>query len=374
MTSSEALMTPEQKKRDPSIVELRAGERFRSRIFLLHERDEALGRNGKAYLRLGFSDQSGNIRGKAWDVATVPEQANGRAVRVAARVDEYQGVLQLIVEHLEILPEDEVPIERLMRSSRYGLDELDRRLDALLQEIRDPWLSQLMAALLAEDGLRERLLRAPAAKRIHHAYVGGLLEHSLSMAAVYRGIAAHYEAYYPGLLDHDLMLVGILLHDIGKVDELDPGPGFTYTDSGQLLGHIFIGSARVGRVAARIEGFPPERLEAIQHLILSHHGELEYGSPVRPRMAEAVLLHYLDQIDSKLNHARAMVEEVQGDASWSAPSRIFEGALRVPTNAPGAPAPARPPAPAPSTTPTPRAHPTERAKAPEPTLSLFPDE
>lgn len=357
-------MTPQE----PSIRELRAGERVRAGIFLLHERKEALSRNGKPYLQLGFSDRSGSIRGKAWDVVTVPEEASGRALRVSARVDDFQGALQLIVDRVEILPEADVPIERLMPTSAYGLDDLSRRLDELLDEIHDPWLRRLVDALLEDDGLRERLLRAPAAKRIHHAYVGGLLEHALSMAAAYRGMASHYEAYYPGLLDHDLLLVGILLHDIGKVDELSSEPGFAYTDSGQMLGHIFIGSARVGRVAAALEGFPRERLEAVQHLILSHHGELEYGSPVRPRMAEAVLLHYLDQIDSKLNHARATIAEAGEGAPWSPSSRIFDGALRVPGAPLAEPAPASASA-VPGTSPS-----AMRAKPIEPSLSLFPDD
>jgi 3'-5' exoribonuclease len=353
--------------KEPTIRDLRAGERVRAGIFLLSERNEAVSRNGKPYLQLGFTDRSGTIRGKAWDVVTVPEEAAGRALSVSARVDDFQGALQLIVDRVEILPEAEVPIERLMPTSRYGLQDLSQRLDALLGEIQDPWLRRLLDALFDGEGLRERLLRSSAAKRLHHAYVGGLLEHALSMAAAFRGMAAHYEAYYPGLLDHDLVLTGILLHDIGKTAELSPEPGFAYTDSGQLLGHIFIGSALVGRVAAGIEGFPGDRLEAVQHLILSHHGELEYGSPVRPRMAEAVLLHYLDQIDSKLNHAQGLIADAAEDATWSPSSRIFDGPLRVP--APGDPATREAPV-----SPEKAAKEAPKRAKTEPSLSLFPDE
>jgi 3'-5' exoribonuclease len=333
-------------------------------IFLLQSRTENRGKTGKAYLQLTLSDASGTIGAKAWRPEIVPEEAACKPVRVTGRVDEYQGALQIIVDQVEILDERDVPVERLLPASRYSFAELDARLTEVVERIQNPWIRRLLEEMLAEGDTRARLLRAPAAHGIHHAYLGGLLEHALSMAAAFEGLRGHYEAYYPGLLDGDLVLAGILLHDLGKIDEIGAGSGFDYTDPGRLLGHIAIGAERAARAAARLDGFPIDVLMRVQHLVLAHHGELEYGSPVRPRLAEAVLLHYLDQIDAKLNHAWTRVQEAPAGATWTAQSKIFEGPLLIPEAARSArPALASPPAAG-----------KARTRKEEASLKLFPDD
>ena len=310
------------------IRDMTAGDRFEG-TYLLGNRSEARTRNGKRYLQIELRDATGTINGKAWEVDAVPAEAMGGPVHVSGRVDAYQGRLQVIVDRAAALPPSEVDLSALLPSSRFSADELLSQLDALIASLQDPMLRALLEAVLAQDDLRARLAGATAARSIHHAYVGGLVEHLLSMAAAFQGLQAHYERAYPGLIDPDLLLAGVVLHDLGKVDEIDAAAGFRYTDEGQLLGHIAIGAQRVARAAAGIEGFPRERLVAVQHLILAHHGELEYGSPVKPRMAEAVLLHYLDQIDAKLNHAFGRMVEA-GDQAWTTNSRVFDGPLQVP--------------------------------------------
>jgi 3'-5' exoribonuclease len=344
------------------IRDLRGGQPVQA-IFLLASRTENRGKTGKAYLQLTLSDASGTINAKAWRPEIVPEEATGKPVRVAGRVDEYQGALQIIVDQVEVLDERDVPIERLLPASRWSFAELDERLSALLARVKNPWIGRLLDEILGEGDTRARFLRAPAAHGIHHAYLGGLLEHALSMAAVFEGMREHYAAYYPGLLDGDLVIAGILLHDVGKIDEIGAGAGFDYTDTGRLLGHITLGAERAARAAARIEGFPPRLLERVQHLVLAHHGELEYGSPVRPRVAEAVLLHYLDQIDAKLNHAWSRVREAPEGATWTAISKIFDGPLLVPdgVRASREPGPLVPPK-------------KTRTRQEEASLKLFPDD
>jgi len=344
------------------IRDLRGGQSVQA-IFLLASRTENRGKTGKAYLQLTLSDASGTLSAKAWRPEIVPEEAAGRPVRVTGRVDEYQGALQIIVDQLEILDERDVAIERLLPASRYSFAELDERLGGVLERVRSPWVRRLLDEVLGEGDTRARLLRAPAAHGIHHAYLGGLVEHALSMAAVFEGLREHYASYYPGLIDGDLVIAGILLHDLGKIDEIGAGAGFDYTDTGRLLGHITLGSERAARAAARIEGFPAVLLERVQHLVLAHHGELEYGSPVRPRLIEAVLLHYLDQIDAKLNHAYTRVREAPAGATWTAMSKIFDGPLMVPEGFQTAQAP------------TPLVPPKRaRTKQEEASLKLFPDD
>lgn len=344
------------------VRDLRGGQSVQG-VFLLASRTENRGKTGKAYLQLTLSDASGTINGKAWRPEIVPEEAAGRPVRVTGRVDEYQGALQIIVDQVEVLDERDVAIERLLPTSRYSFAELDQRLEGVLARVQNPWIRRLLDEMLAEGDTRARLLRAPAAHGIHHAYLGGLLEHALSMAAVFEGLREHYAAYYPGLLDGDLMLAGILLHDLGKIDEIGAGAGFDYTDTGRLLGHIAIGAERAARAAARIEGFPTAVLERVQHLVLAHHGELEYGSPVRPRLIEAVLLHYLDQIDAKLNHAYSRVRDTPAGSTWTAMSKIFDGPLMVPEGFHAAEAPV-------PLVPQKKA----RARQEEASLKLFPDD
>jgi len=354
-------------------------------VYLLQSRSEGTTRTGKPFLTLVLSDATGTLPAKAWSGDLVGEEAVGQAIRVQGRTDSYQGRLQAVLERVEIVPAGSYPMEQLVPASRFPPEELDRRLDALLDCFTNPFLRALLDGLLAEPGVRAAFRRGPAGRSMHHAYLGGLLEHALSMAGAFEGLAPHYEALYPGLLDRDLVRTGILLHDLGKIDEISADPGFAYTDRGRLLGHIYMGSARVARVAATIEGFPPALLDRVLHLILAHHGELEYGSPVRPRSAEAVVLHYLDQIDAKLNHAWARVDESDEGATWTGFSRMFDGSLLIPPGPTGAgPArlgatpdevPAAAGASPPAEAPAARSERARHARKPdEDSLTLFPDD
>jgi 3'-5' exoribonuclease len=176
-------------------------------------------------------------------------------------------------------------------------------LRGIVSAVHNPHLKALLDAMLDDEDVSRRYRRAPAAKQIHHAWLGGLIEHVLSLCALARLTASHYPQ-----VDYDLLITGVVLHDIGKIYELNYERGFSYSNDGQLLGHISIGMRMVGDKLRDIPGFPPKLRTLVEHMILSHHGQLEFGSPKLPQFPEALLLHHLDDLDSKMECMRALVE------------------------------------------------------------------
>jgi 3'-5' exoribonuclease len=214
-----------------------------------------------------------------------------------------------------------------------------RELRGIVGGMTNPHLKALLEAMLDDPDIAPRYRRAPAAKQIHHAYLGGLIEHVLSLCALARLTAAHYPH-----VDRDLLLTGVVLHDIGKIYELNYERGFSYSSEGQLLGHIHIGIRMVGDKLRGLPDFPPALRSLVEHMILSHHGQLEFGSPKLPEFPEALLLHYLDDMDSKMECMRALVEndrQVEGcfTSYYPALERVV---LKKDRFLNGAPAPARP--------------------------------
>ena len=182
----------------------------------------------------------------------------------------------------------------------------------------NPWLNRLVTSVIEDPAIVPRLKRAPAAKIMHHAFLGGLLEHMVSLCDLCRVVAGHYPE-----LDPDLLLTGAILHDIGKLDELCYERAIHYTDEGQLLGHIILEVEQVGRKMDQIEGFPADLKTLVKHLLISHHGQYEFGSPKLPMFREALVLHYLDDLDSKMGAARAILNAPGGEGAWTA----YSGAL-----------------------------------------------
>jgi len=198
--------------------------------------------------------------------------------------------------------------------------EMLAELDGIIASVRDPWISQLLKALFVEDGdLRAAFALAPAAKSMHHAFLGGLLEHTLSILGMAERACAHYRA-----LNRDLVVAGVFLHDVGKTAELSYQRSFGYTDAGNLLGHIALEADWISRAVGKIPGFPEELRMQILHIVLSHHGRLEFGSPVLPKTPEALLVHYLDDLDGKLEVMFRAVQDEAGGGSWSPYSRALE--------------------------------------------------
>jgi 3'-5' exoribonuclease len=196
-------------------------------------------------------------------------------------------------------------------------------LTATIAGMKNEWLRKLLQVIFADEAIARAYRQAPAAKGIHHAWLGGLIEHVLSLAALASFTARHYP-----LIDSDLLMTGVILHDIGKISELKYDRSFSYTTDGQLLGHIQIGLRIVADKLAVLPGFPPKLRNLVEHLILSHHGQLEFGSPKVPSFAEALLLHHLDNLDSKMETLRASLErERNTGAEWTSYNHALERSL-----------------------------------------------
>jgi 3'-5' exoribonuclease len=284
-------------------------------------------KHGEPYLCLTLTDRTGAIEARAWEHAALlaARCAPQDIVRVHAQVTTYQGIPQLKLLDLERVPPETVDRLDFMAASRWPAESMFVQLKDLLNEhVKSPAVLNFLRTLLAHDKLAAHLKQAPAATSNHHNYLGGLLEHVLSMARMACMLCDHYARYYPGLLDRDLVIAGCILHDIGKCEELSWECGFEYTTQGQLIGHIPRGIELIEEAARRMDPAPPDGLLLqLKHLVLSHHGKLEYGSPVRPRTPEAILLHELDMIDSRMSMCFAVAKSAPA-ASPERPERWTE--------------------------------------------------
>jgi 3'-5' exoribonuclease len=297
-----------------------AGDGF-SDVFVLSEKSMAHKRDGNPFLNLVLTDSSGQIKGVVWDNVThIASAANaGDFVRIKANAGEYRGLLQLVVKSMDAVPAADVTPADFLPSSARDADKMFERLKALTDTITSSELRSLMDAFWNDTDLVQRFKRSPAAKKMHHAYLGGLIEHTLSMALLADKVAGHYSG-----VDRDLLIVGAVLHDIGKIRELSCDVNIDYTDEGRLLSHIAIGLEIVQAKIQSLAGFPSERTALIKHMIVSHHGAREFGSPEPPKTIEAVLLNYIDEIDSRVNGIREFMAADDPDASWTAYHRLLE--------------------------------------------------
>jgi len=284
-------------------------------FFLVQAKELRSTQEGKAYLRLELSDRTGVIEARMWDGA---EQAAGEfsrddVVKVQARVVSYRNKLQLSLEKLRRAKPEEIDLADYLPQTSADVEKLYAELKSFAGSIQDPWLRKLSVGILEDPAIAPRLKRAPAAKMMHHAYLGGLLEHVVSLCRLCRLVAGHYAE-----LDADLLLAGAILHDMGKLEELCYERSIGYTTEGQLLGHIVMELETVNRRMEAMAGFPPPLKTVVQHLLISHHGQYEFGSPKLPMIREALVLHYLDDLDSKLGAARDSLAAPGGEDTWSA--------------------------------------------------------
>ena len=277
-------------------------------------------REGKSYLRLELGDATGRVEARMWDrfdqMAAGFEQDD--FVKVQARVENYRNKLQLAIDKIRKADESEVDPADFFAHTRENVDEMYARLLKIVGSVGNPWLRQLLDSVVQDPAIVPRLKRAPAAKVMHHAFYGGLLEHVLSLCDLCKVVLAHYPE-----ADADLLLTGAVLHDVGKLTELSYERSLGYTDEGQLLGHILLEYELVTKKIDAIAGFPPELKVLIQHLLVSHHGKYEFGSPKLPMFREALMLHYLDDLDSKMAAIRSALDSDQGEGNWTA----YNGAL-----------------------------------------------
>jgi 3'-5' exoribonuclease len=283
--------------------------------FLVNEKEIRNSRAGKAYLRLDLGDRSGTIEAVMWDQFEVSAKDIGRGdvVKVNARVESYRNKLQLTLQQLRLAKPEEVELADYFPHTKEDVGKMWAQLLEYANSIENPWLKKLVNAVITNPAIAVRYKRAPAAKVMHHAYLGGLLEHVIGLCGLAKQVAAHYPE-----LNADLLLTVAILHDVGKLDELCYDRAIGYTTEGQLLGHIVMELETVSKAMDAIEGFPANLKTVVQHLLISHHGQYEFGSPKLPMIREAMVFHYLDDMDSKMAAVRAALATESGDDEWSA--------------------------------------------------------
>jgi 3'-5' exoribonuclease len=308
----------------PELRSLTDGQAFAG-FLLAQEAAFRTSAKGSEYLELKVADASGDLKAFLWDVRAIEgpmdKVAADAFLWVKGLVSSYNGRLQLRLDKVRYAQDGEVgDLARFFPTSLRPLDDMTRELDAAVARTRDPWLRRLLESLFLEDAdLRAAFLKAPAAKSMHHVYLGGLLEHTLSVLGMAEKACEHY-----GELNRDLVVAGVLLHDVGKTAELTYQRSFGYSDAGNLLGHITMEAEWINQAIARIPDFPGELRLQILHIVLSHHGRLEYGSPVLPKTPEALLVHFLDDLDGKLEAMFRAIREDAGEGSWTPFSRSME--------------------------------------------------
>ena len=288
--------------------------------FLVRHQARRTGRNGSAYLDLELQDSTGVIPAKLWDCGEAPPDFDADdLVFVTATAEDHLGRLQLRLENIHRSLGGDADLRDYLPASTRDAEEMYAALLDRAGRMNPGPLRQLVQSVLDDPAIASGYKLAPAATTYHHAYLGGLIEHVLSLTGLANRVADHYPS-----LDRDLVLAGIVLHDLGKIHELSYARGFRYSTRGQLLGHIAIGLEMVWEKMRAIPGFPAGLKDRVTHIILSHHGKLEFGSPKEPMFPEALVVHYVDDLDSKLEAMRAQYaadQEREGD--WTTRNRAL---------------------------------------------------
>ncbi|MFZ2631020.1 MAG: HD domain-containing protein [Desulfosalsimonadaceae bacterium] len=290
-------------------------------VFILSEKILARKKDGGHYLNVVLADKTGNVKGVAWDqVDQIKDRAvKGDFVRVKGTAGEYRGALQLIVKSLEAVAPDAVDTADFIAATPRNIDKMIAQLKDIAETVQTAYLKDLLNRFFDDVQWVEKFKKAPAAKMMHHAYIGGLLEHTLSLAVLVNRVADHYSG-----IDRDLLMTGAILHDIGKIEEFEYATRIDYSDAGRLVNHIVIGLEMIGKKINEVENFPENAALLLKHLIVSHHGSREFGSPEPPKTLEGLLLNYLDEIDSKINGIREFMESQETDDNWTAYHKPME--------------------------------------------------
>ncbi len=303
---------------------LREGDTIRS-IYLCKTKRTAETRNGKPYDNLLLQDKTGTLDGKIWDPNSggIADYEEMDFVEVLGEVVSYNNNLQLNIKQLRKPFEDEYYVADYMPTSEKNVEGMYEELLSYVKQIENKYLRQLAEYYFVHNQEFIKVFKNhTAAKSVHHSFAGGLLEHTLSIMK----LCAYYVSAYP-LLSKDLLYSAALFHDIGKTRELSALPENDYTDAGQLLGHIVIGVEMISEGVRAMEGFPEKIANELKHCVIAHHGELEYGSPKKPALPEAVALHYADATDAKMQTLKEIFKDVD-NSEWQGMNRLFESNLR----------------------------------------------
>lgn len=294
-------------------------------IFLVQNKDLRTTKNGSLYIQAQLSDRTGMIDARMWDASTTFFESLGNEtfLRIKGRTEIYQNKIQLIIKNISKADHETIKLEDYLPGTDKDVNKMFSELKKIIDSIKHPYLQKLFRLFLNDKDFCRDFCSAPAAVQYHHSFIGGLLEHTLSVAKLGEKILP----LYPNI-NRDLLISGIILHDIGKISELCYEKNFNYTDEGHLIGHLISGVLMVEEKAKKIDNFPKTLLDLLRHIILSHHGEYEWGSPKRPKTLEALALHYLDNIDAKI-HAfeKAISDDKDPCDNWTVYNKMFERKL-----------------------------------------------
>ncbi|MFO7570457.1 MAG: 3'-5' exoribonuclease YhaM family protein [Smithellaceae bacterium] len=310
------------KVKETYIKDIRQGDKIAS-SFLVAEKSMAFSQKGTPYLNVRLKDKTGELDAKVWDNAQALDTVfkKGDIVFIEARTQTYRNALQAsIITVKKCNPEDIDPMD-FLPVSQLDTETMFRDMLAYLDKISAPPIKTLLSAFFHDEKTAELFQRAPAAKGFHHNYLGGLLEHTLSVVRLLDRAADHYPQ-----LNRDLLLSGGMLHDIGKIYEFSYDNMVEYSDEGRMIGHLVMGVEMIDKKIEHIPDFPPRLALALRHIILSHHGEFEFGSPKRPKTLEALVVHFMDDLDAKLNGFESFVnaDAANTDSEWTPFNRFFE--------------------------------------------------
>lgn len=307
------------------IETLREGERI-NEIYLCKSKQAALTKSGKPYDNVLLQDKTGTLDAKIWDPGSVgiDEFDALDYVAVTGDVTSFQGNLQLSIKRVRKVGEGEYEPENYLPVSDKDIDEMYQEMMGYIASVKNPYLSKLLHMFFDDQAFAKAFKFHSAAKSVHHGFVGGLLEHTVGVTRNCNYFAQNYP-----FLNRDLLLTAAMFHDIGKLKELSTFPANDYTDAGQLLGHIMIGAEWIGEKIREIDGFPEVLANELKHCILAHHGELEYGSPKKPALVEALALSFADNLDAKMETVREVLAGVpENNLQWQGFNRLLDTNIR----------------------------------------------
>ncbi len=291
-------------------------------LFLVKEKHMGVGKNGRPFMSLQVGDSTGTMDARLWDrVEELSREFEvGDVIHIKGQVQLFQNRKQLVIHRLDRVDQSTINFEDFIPQASRNAEDMMAELIQIVRSMKNDHLRQLILDTLDDKEIRPKVLRAPAAKSIHHAWIGGLLEHILSICKIMEFMASHYK-----MLNRDLLIFGAIFHDIGKIWELSYDNGIAYTDRGRLIGHMQIACELIDKKSSRILGFSEELRDICKHIILSHHGKLEYGSPKRPKFLEAMVIAMVDDFDSKVATLNTILNNERGSGEkWSRYNELFD--------------------------------------------------
>lgn len=309
------------KAKEIYLKDIKQGNKVAS-SFMVAEKNMAFSIKGAPYLNVRLKDKTGELDGKVWDNAIDFDQQfkKGDIIHIEGRAASYRNSIQISIINIHRIPWEEIDPVDYLPSVKGDVHAMFNEMMEFVEKVNDKYLRALLNAFFQEEETSSLFQRAPAAKGFHHIYLGGLLEHTLSVVRLLEKVADHYS-----VLNKDMLIAGGILHDIGKIYEFSYNNIIDYTDEGRLIGHIVMGVEMINKKIAAIDDFPSHLALELRHIILSHHGEFEFGSPKRPKTLEALVVHYIDDLDAKFNAFQTfMADSANADSDWTGYNRFLE--------------------------------------------------